>query len=161
MSAFVKIGDIQGQAQDKGHKDWIHFDTLSSPMHRTIPQGAKDHQRTQGETSLGDVIFVRQVDKSSPKLAEACSTGVFFQEVEAHFCTTIANKEEPYFKYKLKNCIVTSYAFHGNSRGEPLPTEEFTLGFTEIEWTYIEMDTDTGAKKGNVVGKYSPPAGAA
>jgi type VI secretion system secreted protein Hcp len=161
MSAFVKIGDIQGEVTDEGHKDWIHFESMSSPIHRSIPQGAKDQQRTKGETSLGDIVLVRQVDKSSPKLAEACATGVFYPEVEMHFCSTLKNKEEPYFKYKLKNVVVTSYSFHGNQSGEPLPSEEVTLGFTDIEWTYVEMDNETGAKKGNVVGKYNPAKGKA
>ncbi|MCP4169487.1 MAG: type VI secretion system tube protein Hcp [Fuerstiella sp.] len=160
MPAFVKLGDIKGEATDDGHKDWILIESMSSPLFRSIPEGAKDSQRTKGDTTLGDIVVVRQLDKSSTKLQEACANGSFFSEVEIHFCTTMKNKQEPYLTYKLKDVIVTSYSFHGNSSGDPLPSEEVTLGYTEVEWTYITIDPKTGDKKGNVPAKYNPGKGA-
>ena len=161
MPAFLKMGDIKGEATDQNHKDWILLESLSSPIFRSIPAGAKDQQRTKGETTLGDIVVVRQLDKSSTKLQEACAAGKFFNDVEVHFCTTTKNKQEPYLKYKLKDVIVTSYSFHGNSSGSPLPSEEVTLGFTEAEWTYVVIDPNTGDPKGNVPGKYAPGTGKA
>jgi type VI secretion system secreted protein Hcp len=159
MPAYIKLGDIEGQASDQDHKKWILMESMSSPIFRSIVEGAKDQQRTQGETTLGDIVIVRQLDKSSTKLQEACATGEFFKEVEIHFCATIKNKQEPYLTYKLKNVIVSSYSFHGNSSGDPLPTEEITLGYTEVEWTYTTIDPDTGDKKGTVPAKYNPGTG--
>ena len=99
MPAFVKLGDIKGEATDDGHKDWILIESMSSPLFRSIPEGAKDSQRTKGDTTLGDIVVVRQLDKSSTKLQEACANGSFFSEVEIHFCTTMKNKQEPYLTY--------------------------------------------------------------
>ena len=160
MPAFLKLGDIKGEATDQDHKEWIIIESMSSPIFRSIPEGAKDQQRARGETTLGDVVVVRQLDKSSTKLQEACANGTFYTEAEVHFCTTVKNKQEPYLKYKLKDVIVTSYSFHGNSAGDPLPSEEVTLGYTEVEWTYIVVDPKTGEKKGNVPAKYNPGKGA-
>lgn len=160
MAAFVKLGDIKGEATDNEHKDWIIIESMSAPLFRSIAEGAKDSQRTKGTTSLGDVVVVRELDKSSTKLQEACANGTFFKEVEIHFCTTMKNKQEPYLTYKLKDVIVTSYSFHGNAAGDPLPTEEVTLGYTEVEWTYITIDPKTGDKVGNVPAKYNPGKGA-
>lgn len=160
MPAFAKVGSIAGEASDKDHKDWIIIDSMSAPIHRTIPKGAKDQQRTKGETVLGDVVVVRQLDKSSTKLAEACANGTFFPEVQLDFCTTVKNKQEPYLSYKLKDVIVSSYSFHGNGAGDPIPSEEITLSFTEIEWNYVVIDPKTGEKKGNVPAKYNPGEGA-
>ena len=159
MPAFVKIGDIKGEATDQDHKDWIIIESMSSSIFRSVPEGAKDQQRTKGETTLGDIVVVRQLDKSSTKLMEACANGSFYPEVEVHFCSTIKNKQEPYLTYKLKDVIVSSYSFHGNAAGDPLPTEEVTLGSTEVEWTYITLDPKTGDKKGNVPAKYNPGTG--
>ena len=159
MPAFMKLGDIKGEATDSEHKEWILLESMSSPIYRSTPQGAKDQQRTKGDTTLGDIVIVRQLDKSSTKLQEACANGTFFNEVEIHFCTTVKNKQEPYLTYKLSNAIVTSYSFHGNSSGSPLPTEEVTMGYTAVEWTYIVVDPETGDKKGNVPGKYNPGSG--
>lgn len=161
MPAYAKIGDIKGEATDQDHKDWVLLDSMSSPIHRSIPAGAKDQQRTKGETTLGDIVFVRQLDKSSTKLAEACASGKFYPEVEIHFCSTIKGKQQPYLKYKLKDVIVSSYTFHGNSSGDPIPSEEVALGFTEVEWTYVILDPKTGDATGNVPGKYAPGTGKA
>lgn len=159
MPAYIKLGDIKGEATDSDHKEWIIIESMSSPIFRSVPQGAKDQQRTKGETTLGDIVVSRELDKSSTKLQEACANGSFYKEVEIHFCTTVKNKQEPYLTYKLKDVIVSSYSFHGNSSGDPLPTEEVTLGYTEVEWTYITLDPKTGDKKGNVPAKYNPGTG--
>lgn len=159
MPAYVKIGSIQGEATSVDHKDWIIIESMSAPIHRSLPQGAKDMQRVRGETVLGDVVLVRELDKSSTKLAEACANGTFYPEVEIHFCTQIKNKQEPYLTYKLKDVIVSGYTFHGNASGDPQPTEEVSLSFTEIEWNYVVIDHKTGDKKGNVPAKYNPGAG--
>ena len=159
MPEFMKLGDIKGEATDADHKDWIIIESMSSPIFRSIPEGAKDQQRTKGDTTLGDIVVVRQLDKSSTKLQEACSNGTFYKEVEVHFCTTVNNKQEPYLTYKLSDVIISSYSFHGNSSGSPLPSEEVTMGYTKVEWNYIIVDPKTGDKKGNVPGKYDPGTG--
>ena len=156
MAAFMKLGDIKGEATDAGHKEWILIESLSFPISRTIPTGAKDQQRTKGETTLGDVAVSRQVDKSSPKLFLACANGTFFKEVEVHLCTTVQNKQEPYLKYKLADVIVSSYAASGTSSGDPLPSESVTLGYSAIEYTYIVVDPKDGSKKGEVPASYNP-----
>jgi type VI secretion system secreted protein Hcp len=158
MAAFLKLGDVKGESTDKEHKDWIIIQSMSSPIFRSIPEGAKDMQRTRGETTLGDVVIVRELDKSSVKLQEACATGVFYEEVEIHFCSDLEKKSEAYLKYKLKDCIVSSYSFHATASGDPMPTEELTLNYTEVEWTYIIIDPKTGRPQGNVVGTYEPGA---
>lgn len=161
MPAFIKIGDIKGEATDQDHKEWIIIESMSSPIFRSIAEGAKDQQRTKGETTLGDIVIVRQLDKSSTKLQESCATGTFYSEVEVHFCSTLKKKQEPYLTYKLFDVIITSYSFHGNSSGDPLPSEEVTLGYSKVEWTYTTLDPATGDKKGSVPAKYNPGTGEA
>ncbi len=158
MPAFMKLGDIKGESTDKDHKDWILIESLSSPIHRSIPSGAKDIQRTRGETTIGDIHCVRLMDNSSVKMQEAVANGTFFKEVEIHLCTVVKNKAEPYLKYKLSDCILSSYSFHGSASGHPLPSEEVTINPSKCEWTYIKVDPKTGDPKGNVVGKYEPGA---
>ena len=159
MPAFVKLGDLKGEATDSEHKEWILIESMSSPIFRSVPQGAKDQQRTKGDTTLGDVVIVRQLDKTSTKLQEACANGTFFKEAEIHFCTTVKNKQEPYLKYKLADVIITSYSVHANSSGSPLPSEEVTIGYTKADWTYVVVDPKTGDPKGNVAAKYNPGEG--
>ncbi|MGD9713147.1 MAG: Hcp family type VI secretion system effector [Thermomicrobiales bacterium] len=159
-AAYAKIGDIQGESTDSGHDKWVIIESMSSPIFRSIPEGAKDQQRVRGETTLGDVVVVRQLDKSSTKIQEACANGTFYPEVEIHFCSQLKNKQEPYLKYKLKDVIITSYSVHASAGGDPMPTEEITLGYTEVEWTYVQIDPKTGDKQGQVPGKFNPGKGA-
>lgn len=154
MPAYMKLGDIKGEATDTDHKDWIIIESMSSPIFRSVPQGAKDQQRTKGETTLGDIVVSRQLDKSSTKLQETCANGTFAKEVEIHFCTTVKNKQEPYLIYKLKDVIITSYSAHANASGSPLPSEEITLGYSAVEWTYVVIDPKELTKKGQVVAKF-------
>ena len=158
MPAFMKLGDLKGESTDQGHKEWILIQSMSSPVFRSIPEGARDQQRSRGSSTLGDIVIVRELDKSSPKLAEACANGTYFKEAEIHFCVQV-KKAEPYMKYLLKDPIITSYSFHGNASGDPLPTEEITVNFTAVEWTYVTVDPKTGEAKGQVPGKYNPGEG--
>ena len=82
MALYVQCKDIEGEATDSNHQKWIICDSASLPVFRSIPSGAVDQQRTKGETSLGDITLVRQLDKSSPKLMEACALGKFNKEVK-------------------------------------------------------------------------------
>jgi len=156
MPAYLKIGDIKGESTEQDHKEWVIIESMSASINRTIPQGAKDQQRTKGETSLSDVVVTRQMDKSSTKLQQACAAGKFFPEVEVHFCSTVKNKQEPYLKYKLGNVIVSSYSMGAQADGGSLPQETVTLGFTKAEWTYVILDPETGDVKGNVPAAYEP-----
>jgi type VI secretion system secreted protein Hcp len=157
MPAFMKLGDIQGESTDKEHKNWILLESVSSPIHRSVPHG-KDVQRPRGETTLGDIHVVRLLDNSSVKMQEACANGTPFKEVEIHLCHQGKNKAEPYLKYKLSDVIISSYSFHGSASGQPVPSEEVTLNSSKAEWTYCKIDPKTFDPKGQVVGKYDPGA---
>ena len=161
MAAFLKLDGVPGEATDKGHKDWVIIQSMSASIHRSIPSGAKDQQRTKGETTIADVQVVRQLDKSSTKLQEACAAGKFFKEVEIHFCTTVKDAQEPYLKYKLYDVIISSYSCHGDASGNPLPSEQVSLSYSKVDWTYVLVDPKTGDKKGEVATKYNPSEGKA
>jgi type VI secretion system secreted protein Hcp len=154
MGLFIQCDGIKGEATDDKHKDWILADACSLPVFRSIPGGSVDQQRTKGETSLGDISLTRQLDKSSPKMCEACALGKFNKKVVVEFTTTVGGKTETYLKWELENVIFTGYSVHGNSSGEPLPSEQVSMNFTKITYTYTEYDNKTGSKKGNVEMKY-------
>jgi type VI secretion system secreted protein Hcp len=154
MALYIKIDGIDGESSDSNHSKWIIADSASLPIFRSIPGGAVDQQRTKGETTLGDITFVRQLDKSSPKLMEACALGKFNKAVTVEFTSTMGGKTETYLKWALENVIFTGYSVHGNSSGEPLPSEQVSVNFTKITYTYTEYDPKTGSKKGNVESKY-------
>ena len=159
MPAYMKVDGITGESTDKKHpgkEGWIIIQSLSAPVFRSIPEGAKDQQRSRGTTTLGDVVVLRELDRSSVDVQKACANGTFYKTVEIDLCSNVKGTAEPYLKYKLHNVIFTSYSFHGNASGDPLPTEELTMNYTKVEWTYTRLDPETGDPGGNTVGSYSP-----
>jgi len=154
MAAYMKLGDIKGDVSNPDHKGWIEIQSYQAPILRSIASGARNQGRTQGETSLGDIIVVKLLDRSSTKIQEACAKGDFQKEVLLHLTTDVQGKEEPYLKYKLENVIISSYGFHGNASGSPLPTEDLSLNYTKATWTYVVINKDTGKKEGNVETMY-------
>ena len=87
--------------------------------------------------------------------ADKESLAVTLSSIEDGVITTdVQGKEEPYLKYKLENVIISSFGFHGNSSGNPLPTEDLSLNYTKATWTYVVVNKDTGKKEGNVETMY-------
>jgi type VI secretion system secreted protein Hcp len=151
--AYMKFDGVDGECQDEHHKDWITIESLSHAIVRG--GGLTGQSRRRGDVVLGDVVCVKELDKASPKIAESVCTGRVFPKVEIEFTRSTTSPDGTdgpvtYLKYELTNVMVTSYSFHGNAAGDPLPTEEITLNFEEIKVTYTEQDKSTGQPKGNV-----------
>ncbi len=144
-AAYLKIGDIKGEAVDHDHKDWIIIESMSSPITRAIV----DVDSTTGQCSAGlrggptpgDVVVVKELDKSSPKIQEAVCNGTFYPEVIIDFVSTSSRGAEPYLRYKLTNVIVTSYGVGPgtNGAGDAVPMEDFNLNYGEIEFEYVKF----------------------
>jgi type VI secretion system Hcp family effector len=154
MSAFLKIEGIEGAAEAKGYEKWIKLESVSYPVLRAIQSGVRGADRCRGTTTVGDVSVNRHVDKSSVKIAEACAAGKYFEKATIHLCNQYDKKQEPYLKLELSHVIITSYSFHGFGEGSSPPSEDVTMGYTKIDWTYIVLDPDTGKNKGEVPAMY-------
>ena len=112
--------------------------------------GATGATRRRGDVIVEDISLVKELDKSSPKIAEAVCKGKVFPKVEIHLTASIADAGRvTYYVYELKNVLVTSYNIGGSGQAEDVPTENFSLNFEEIKTTYTEYDS-AGKKKGNV-----------
>lgn len=149
MAAYIKFDGIDGEAKDKDHDKWS--DLLSFSQGMTQPgTGMTGATRRRGDVIVDDVAAVKELDKSSPKIAEAVCKGKVFPKVEIHLTASIADAGRvTYYVYDLKNVLVTSYSISGSGQAEDVPTENFSLNFEEIKTTYTEFD-NAGKKQGNV-----------
>jgi type VI protein secretion system component Hcp len=82
---------------------------------------------TTGKTTLEDIVVVKELDKSSPKLAESILMGKIFPKVEIHLTTS---ERVTYYAYELKNVMITSYSINGSEN--QIPTEEISLSFEKV-----------------------------
>lgn len=154
-AVFVKIDGIDGESTDANHADWI--DVLSWSW------GMTNDPSPSGQLTLGDMVLVKEFDKSTPKLHQSLCSGAMIPAVTVtiEFVSSNNPGEAKFMEYKLKNVLITSIRPGGVSKAgtaEDIPLEEITLNYTEIEWTYTKLDS-TGLVVEQVSGSCSKPTG--
>jgi type VI secretion system secreted protein Hcp len=145
VDMFIKIGNLEGESQDKTHKGKIDVLTWSWGMSN---MGAAHHGggAGAGKVHVQDLSFTKYIDKSSPDLMLACCNGKHFPE--AHLIVRKAG-ENPleYLKIDLTEVLVTAVTT-GGSGGEEKLTENVTLNFAKVKVNYEEQtEKGTGGAK--------------
>ena len=147
MSGYIKIGDIKGESTEPDHKDWINLLSVSQGVSRSVPVGASGSTRQRSSATLEDIVLVKELDKSTPKLVESICKGTNFAEVQIHLTTSSeGEKRIPYMVWTLSNARVTSYSVSGSTDGGTVPTESLSINYEEIKWTYDELDKENKSK---------------
>ena len=160
MAAYIKFDGVDGEAQDKDHKAWSDLASFSQGL--TQPgSSATGQTRRRGDVIVEDVHVSKELDKASPKIAEAVCKGKVFPKVDIHLTASYTDAGRvTYYAYELKNVLVTSYNISGSGQSEAVPMEDISLNFEEIKVTYTEAD-DKGKSKGNVEYGWKVEAGKA
>ena len=172
-SAYVKFEGIDGESQAEGHKAWSEIVSFSQSI--SVPGGGSiSITRRRSDVVFEDVVVVKQVDKSSPKLAEFIAKGTVLSKVEIHLTGPSEGStcQGTFYAYEFKNVRITSYKVSGSNplayvliapapditmpsagpfiiQAVDAPIEEITFNFEEIKVTYTECDS-LGKSKGNV-----------
>lgn len=139
VDMFIKIADAPGESVDEKHKDeidvlaWSWGMSQSGTTHAGPGAGA-------GKVNVQDLSFTKYVDKASPLLMLFCSNGKHVAEA-----TLVVRKagETPleYMVIVMKDLIISSVST-GGSGGEDRLTENVTLNFAEVEYTYTVQKKD-------------------
>jgi type VI secretion system secreted protein Hcp len=142
VDMFIKIKDVNGEAQDDKHKDeidvlaWSWGMSQSGTMHMGAGGGA-------GKVNVQDLSITKWVDKSTPTLMKLCCKGQHVGE-----CVLVVRKAGgtavEYIKITLKEALVASIST-GGSGGEERLTENITLNFSEFKYEYTTQGQDGGA----------------
>jgi type VI secretion system secreted protein Hcp len=149
MAAYIKFDGVEGEALDDKHKGWSDLASFSQSLHQP-GSGQTGATRRRGDVIMDDIACSKELDKASPKIAESVCSGKVFPKVEIDLTASTTDKgRATYYKYELKNVLVTSYSVSGAGQSEDVPHEDFGLNFEEIKVTYTENDSK-GKKKGNV-----------
>ena len=143
---FLEVSGVVGESTDKSHTQWIEI--LSFNMGMSKPSSGTTMSRSRGDIIVEDIIIVKEVDKSSPKLMEKCAKGQVVTEAVIEFCQDVGGSFETVYRYELSNVLITSFYCSGYT-SEDVPVEEMSLNFEEITVTYTEFDAG-GKSKGNV-----------
>ena len=172
-SAYVKFEGIDGEVESGEHEDWSEIVSFSQPISKPA-SGATGTTRRRGDVVLEDIVVVKQLDKASPKLAEAICMGKVFPKVEIHLTGPSEGSTclGTFYAYELKNVMITNYEVSGSNplayaliapapdttmpsagpfivQAVDAPMEVLSLNFEEIKVTYTECGS-SGLAKGNV-----------
>jgi type VI secretion system secreted protein Hcp len=135
-AAYLKLGDIKGEATDADHKEWIDIQSFSWGMSQTGVSGGGG----AGKVSVHDISITKSVDLSSPKLMLSCFDGASTTEGLISYTKLAGGRPLEYLKIKLNDILISGYKFRGSN--DALPTDQLSLNFTKIEMTYIPIDPD-------------------
>ena len=143
---YIQITGITGESTDSAHDDWIE---VLSYSHGVSQPTSSDGSRSTGRAEHQDFTITKELDKASPKLALYCCNGTYIEEVNIQLCQADGDKRK-FMEFVLTDVIVTSVIPNGYAGSEDRPVEEVSFAYGRIDWTYTELDPDTGMPKGNV-----------
>lgn len=145
VDMFIKIKDIEGEAQDDKHKNeidvlaWSWGISQSGSMHSGGGGGS-------GKASFNDLSFTKYVDKSTAALMRSCATGSHIPEALLTVRKAGGKSPVEYIKITLSDLIVSSVST-GGSGGEDRLTENITLNFAKVKWEYTDQKPDGSPNK--------------
>ena len=129
-NAFLKLGNIKGNATTKGFENQIVFQSMSYGISQAGEWEEGD--RLSGRiTRLDDLTLVKEMDSSSPSLAQACATKEQFPKAEI----ALVSGKETYLKVTVEDVLVTNVSVAFQS-GETRPTETISLRYRKVTWQF-------------------------
>jgi len=149
---FLKIDGIEGEAQDKTHKNeiqlesWSFGETNAGTAGQGMGMGA-------GKVSMGDFHFVMRSNKASPKLFLACADGEHIKKAVLT-CRKAGKDQQEYLKWTFSDLLVSSYQTGGSASSDVVPLDQISINFTEAQIDYKEQKAD-GTLGGAVTTKYN------
>ncbi len=136
--AFLWVEGIPGESTEQHHKDWIEIQDSNwgvSPLGSRLSEWGHD------------LVIVHKLDKSSPKLAEACVNnspkGARTVMLELNRRSPEREILLPYMKYTLSNAQIVSVTTKGDME------QVIFSGYDKIECVYTQYD-ENGSPKGTI-----------
>ena len=149
---FLKIDGIEGESADLKHKGEIQAESFSLGVSHSIGGTAGVGA---GGSTWQDFHVTAKIDKSYPKLKQACSTGDHIKS--AVLTVRKAGKEQlDYLKITLTDVIVSDVQLGGTLDGGAVPVMQIALNYASID---IEQapQKQTGILGGKVKVRYDIP----
>ncbi|WP_298820738.1 type VI secretion system tube protein Hcp [uncultured Roseibium sp.] len=137
---FLKLDGINGESQDKSHKDeidvlsWSWGASQSGTTHMGGGSGS-------GKAFFQDLSITKYVDKSTPVLLQHVSTGKHIAKGTMYVRKAAGDNPLEYIKLEMKDIIVTNVSTGGSGSDDRI-TESATLNFGEYKFIYTEQKAD-------------------
>jgi type VI secretion system secreted protein Hcp len=150
--AFLKLEGVDGESTDDKHKGEIE---VRSFQLASIQDAAANASRSsagggKGKVSIHDISFTKPIDKSSPALMKAATSGKHFPTAVLT-CRKAGGSQQEYLVIKLTDVLVSSYRTTGGGGGVG-GSESFTLNAADATVEYPAQPTPIAAIKAAPVG---------
>jgi type VI secretion system Hcp family effector len=139
---YLKIKGIDGEAADRsialtGYA-WDSRADVGRFTEYTAPREAASGMAS-GRRMHKPLTIVKEVDKASPKLMEACAKGTHLGDVE------VWSREDGQttLRYTLQDAIISSYSISGPSESSPRPVESVSFSYAQIKLGPMEPGAAT------------------
>jgi type VI secretion system secreted protein Hcp len=142
----MKIGDIKGESQAAGHKDWIIIESIADggiEIERDaatgLPTGKRQHR---------PFTVIKPLDKATPLLMDSLTRGtplenVTFEAAEPYPVPGSGeSREVSYYRYRMKDAVVVSYQVCNDGDPDRPVTEEVSFEFPYAEWHVRQLAED-------------------
>lgn len=136
---FLKIEGIDGESIDDQHPGTIEIDSFSWGVSNS--SSLSGGGGGSGKVSVHDISFTSKVSKASPNLMLATATGKHYPRAIL-FVRKAGGTQQDYYKVTLQDIMVTSYQSSAGGSGGDVPTDQFSLNFTKIEFEYKTQKED-------------------
>lgn len=105
----INFADIEGESLLAGYEGWSDAVGMRDAIEMPLVAGAGRTRggRTSGTSNHSDLELIRFKDIASPKLAEACSTGVNIGSVTIHIFRMLEAGPMPYMTFSLTDTFVS------------------------------------------------------
>jgi type VI secretion system secreted protein Hcp len=145
---YIKFDGIDGEVQTKDHEkevavlSWSHQFSIATKADRSGPGGGT----VDGKCNHGDFSFAKYLDAATDDLLMNVWFGKHIDTVTFTAHRAAGGTKVEYLKIEMKGVVVSSYSISGGE-GD-LPTENVSLSYEELTYTYTDSDPETGKAKG-------------
>jgi type VI secretion system secreted protein Hcp len=131
MGIYMKFGNIQGDATQKGYEGWINLHHFDWSLERKFAekQTGRAFNREGAQAEMHECTVTKAADASSATLLQTATTEFKGQPCEIAFVRT-GNPGDWYLKFKLTDALIAKLSVSG---GAERPDETITINFTEVE----------------------------
>ncbi len=124
QSSYLKFDGIEGEATERAYLGWSELTAFSQGF--SSSEAVAGATRRRARVNVEDFTCIKELDKASPKLAEAALKGTVFPKVEIHLTRVFTGKgKQAYYTYELKNARISSYNI--NATGNEASVEEISI----------------------------------
>ena len=153
-ASFIKFDGIDGESQDKDHKNWSNVLSVDWGVSVAVVKGGGG---VAGKPEFTDLSWTQTSDKSITPLFNKIATGKPILKATVDFITTFGDAgRATYFQMVFDDVLLTQLQL--GSSGDAIAELSGAFAYSKVGMTYTEYDA-AGKKKGTAFAEYDLMSG--